>query len=715
MNFTKSTLTLAVSLALLSASFSSFNVNANDEAKTTPSNTEIITVTSDFRSQSLAEVPTSIAIIDQQQILDDGNQHLAQTISRVANINFSGGSSRPKYFQIRGVGERSEYRGAPNSSVGFIIDDIDISGLGMAATMFDVQQVEILRGPQGTRFGANALAGLIYIKSNDPTTEFEHGIQTSFGDDELITFSGYSSGPITDNLSYRAVLQQHQQNGYRDNRYLQRNDTNNLDELTGKFKLRYVANNNLIINFTYLDADLDNGFDVWTLDNNGYDTLTDVPGVDTQRSKASSLKIDYTHFESFQLTSITSFSKTDHHNAFDGDWANPSFWGERQCDGSACVYDFLWEKRADRKHLSQEFRFSSTEQSQLFANTTQWLTGIYFSELDENNAIDSSFNGWTDEDVDAQYNAKNIAAFIQLDTQLNDDYQLSTGLRIESRQADYVDSLGDAFSPSETMWGGHLALSKSLSLLTSAYVRIARGYKAGGFNMGLPLDLQQYKEFETETLINYEIGIKSYSSDHSVTTNMSVFYMDRQDQQVNASVQNPDEPQRFIIYTANATSSSSYGLEFDTNWQINNEIALYATLGYLKATYKQYDYQDKYGSTIDISGRELAHAPNLSYSTGIIYRHDIGLFTNLNMSGKSDFYFSDSHAEKSQSTNIINAIVGYEADSWSIYLWARNLTDEKVATRGFYFGNEPDLDWENKKYLRYDAPRHVGVTLDYQF
>ena len=91
----------------------------------------------------------------------------------VPNLNWSGGTSRPRYFQLRGIGELEQYQGAPNPSVGFLIDDIDFSGVGMPATLFDVEQVEVLRGPQGTRYGANALAGLIKIKTHDATPDTE--------------------------------------------------------------------------------------------------------------------------------------------------------------------------------------------------------------------------------------------------------------------------------------------------------------------------------------------------------------------------------------------------------------------------------------------------------------------------------------------------------------------------------------------------------------
>ncbi len=92
-----------------------------------------------------------------------GVQHLQDLLPLVPNLNWAGGSSRPRYFQLRGIGETDQWQGAPNPSVGFLIDGMDFSGIGMPATLFDVGQVEVLRGPQGTTYGANALAGLVNV------------------------------------------------------------------------------------------------------------------------------------------------------------------------------------------------------------------------------------------------------------------------------------------------------------------------------------------------------------------------------------------------------------------------------------------------------------------------------------------------------------------------------------------------------------------------
>jgi len=683
---------------------------------------EVMVVTADFRSSSLEKMPSSITVIDSQKIQDESAQHFEDLLNSIANFNWSGGSSRPKYFQIRGVGEQEQYQGAPNSSVGYIIDDIDLSGIGMVSSMYDLQQVEVLRGPQGTRYGANALAGLIYLKSNDPTDVFEHGGEVSLGDDDLRTFSGFSSGPLTDSgkLLYRVSMQQHQQNGYHDNLYLGRDDTNGRDEFSGRAKLRWYATDDLQFDLTVLHADFDNGYDVWSLTNSPTQTTSDQPGVDSQRTTGAGFKATYSGAENFELTSLTSFANTDHHYSYDGDWANSEYWASKQCNDdngnlAQCQYDYFWDKTGQRKTASQEFRLSSTEQGRIFAESTDWLLGVYAMNLKEDNQLYSEYNASPDEVLDSEYEATNYALFGQLDTDLGSNYALSVGLRLERRNSHYSDTNNDNFDPSETMWGGHIAVSKVLNDSHNAYVRVARGYKAGGFNMTLPVELNDKKEFSTETLYNYEIGLKSHWLEGLIDTNLALFYMDRQDQQVAASQQDPDKPQRFILFTENAGSSNNYGAELDATWYATDNLQVYSSIGWLETAYGDYQYQDKYGTEVDLTGRDLAHSPHVTYSLGGTYRANSGWFANLNLSGKSEFYYSDSNESRSEPYTIVNARVGYEASAWSAYLWGRNLFNEEYGVRGFYFGNEPDNGWAEKQYIRYGDPRQIGVTFNVKF
>ena len=132
-----------------------------------------IVVNGDWRQEEINKKNSSLIVFSEEDINKKQYKHFEDLTYAVPNLNFAASDSRPRYFQIRGIGERSGYEGTPNSSVGFLIDNIDFSGQGGIASSYDIDQVEIYRGPQGSRMGANALAGMIYIKTKDPEESFQ--------------------------------------------------------------------------------------------------------------------------------------------------------------------------------------------------------------------------------------------------------------------------------------------------------------------------------------------------------------------------------------------------------------------------------------------------------------------------------------------------------------------------------------------------------------
>src|SRR5512138_1083065 len=154
-----------------------------------------IVVTATLRQQVLTDVPASVTVLGPEETRGAGRQHLEDVLALVPNLNWAGGTSRPRYFQVRGVGEREQYEGAPNPSVGFLIDDIDFSGIGMPATLFDVGRIEVLRGQQGMRYGANALAGLIVVRGQDPQREPGWNLEASGGDFGARSLGLAATGP----------------------------------------------------------------------------------------------------------------------------------------------------------------------------------------------------------------------------------------------------------------------------------------------------------------------------------------------------------------------------------------------------------------------------------------------------------------------------------------------------------------------------------------
>ena len=128
-------------------------------------------VTSGLQPEKLLNRKPSLTVFSRNILRNKGAHHFDDLINEIPNLTNAGGTSRARYFQIRGIGDRSQYVGqtSPNFSVAYVIDGVDISGLGMTGFLFDTQQIEILKGPQSSIYGVNSLAGIINIKTVEPT------------------------------------------------------------------------------------------------------------------------------------------------------------------------------------------------------------------------------------------------------------------------------------------------------------------------------------------------------------------------------------------------------------------------------------------------------------------------------------------------------------------------------------------------------------------
>ena len=149
--------------------------------KTFSETIEEILVTAVLRDTELSKLPASITVLTVEDIQSRQIQHFDQLLGIAPNVNFASGASRGRFVQIRGIGERSQFKDPLDASIGLIIDGVDFSGIGLAGTLFDIRQIEILRGPQGTAFGSNALGGLIMLESNPPSDVFESSLHFGTG------------------------------------------------------------------------------------------------------------------------------------------------------------------------------------------------------------------------------------------------------------------------------------------------------------------------------------------------------------------------------------------------------------------------------------------------------------------------------------------------------------------------------------------------------
>ena len=665
---------------------------------TPPAVLEEIVVTASLRQQTAAEIPASATVLPAATLEAAGFQHFEDVLGLVPNLSWSGGTSRPRFFQMRGIGELEQYQGAPNPSVGFLIDEIDLSGVGMPATLYDTEQVEVLRGPQGTRYGANALAGLVKLKTHDPQPRDEFAAEVTTGEHATWSAGVVAGGAVGEGGSaWRLVGQHHVSDGFMRDTYLERDDTNGRDETTLRGKLRLELPSRWRADVAALYVDLDNGYDAFSLDNSRR-TLSDRPGRDAQRTAGTSIALagplgDYT------LSSTSAYAASDSRYSFDGDWANDTYWGEY------APYDYFSSYERERTTLTEDLRLAGGADGKV-----DWVAGLYALRFEEDSLQRDNFAGAPMRaPLETEYAATSLAAYGEAEWHINDALSLTAGLRVETRSADYRDSDGAAFDPRDTMFGGQVSLDGPVAESSRWYVTVARGYKAGGFNIGqaVPDDRRQ---FEPEYLWNAEAGWRYADADAGLQGEVSLFHMWREEQQVATSFQlDPGDPLSYVFYTDNAARGRNYGLEASGSWRPSARLTLAATLGLLESEYLGYRYGER-----DLDGREQAHAPNWQYSLSAQWGGAEGWMARADLSGSDAFYFDASHDQRSEPYALLNLKTGYARGSWAVYAWARNVTDEAYAVRGFYFGLEPP-DYADKLYVQRGDGRLVGVTLNWRW
>ena len=706
--------TLRTPLAIAVVAASSM---AHADVELTPVNVE-----ADFRQTNVQQIPEAVTVVGSEDIEARSAEHLEQVLSFAPNVNYSSGASRGRFYQIRGIGERSQFIDPVNPSVGLVIDGIDMTGLGGAATLFDVKQVEILRGPQGTRFGANALAGMINIRSNDPTKETEGYLSARAGNYDSYGLGGALSGSLSDSVQGRIAVNGYQSDGFIDNTFLDRDDTNNIDEVVARGKLAFQLSEDTDLGLTYLYADIDNGYDAFSLDNTR-ETYSNTPGMDAQDTHALALSSDTQLNSAVILQTELTASKSDVEYSYDEDWAYGEYiflpdepvYQPDPCDVTQgpCLADFdgyssFDQYLRDYERQSADIRLMSGTDGRIFGNSTDWVAGIYAMQRNEDLTRNYTYlgNAFTSE-----LESSSIAAYGELTTSLNENLRVITGARVENWSNDYRDNNDIAGSTDETLIGGKVTLEALLNYDHLAYVSLARGYKAGGINTDPDIS-EDNREFDTEFNNSVEAGLKSSLLNNDLTTRVAVFYIQRKDQQVKSSyavLDDNGQPIEFQDYLANAAEGRNYGLELESSWNLTDQLNWELSYGYLITEFVDYTYQTDDGE-FNKDGRAQAHAPRYSAATAFTYALTDGLSVRLDAEAKDEFYFSDSHDEKSEAYVLWNARIAYAQPEYEVSVYGRNLTDRETQVRGFGgFGNDPRKGYATEPYYQYGEPLTYGV------
>lgn len=687
-----------ITAALLPLISTPLIANADD------SDLERIVVTGDFQRESIQTLSASASLFSESEINQRGASFLDEMLGSTANVNFTSGASRGRYIQIRGVGLRSQFVDPINPSVGLVIDGINYSGLGGSSLLFDIDHVEIYRGPQGTRFGADGMAGMIQMESAQATADPSLKLQVGMGTYNSREAGLAASTGLTDDTSARVSYFRRKSDGYVDNLYLN-DETQQQDEQVARFKLnsQLTEHLNTELNLHYID--INNGYDAFTLDNSR-NSVADEPGQDNQQSYAIGINNTYTGFDAFDVSLNLSAIDTELLYSFDEDWVCNDASEPQLCAAGLHPWGYSSTDVYTRDRDDQSANL------QLNSKTGNWVAGVYYQNRDVD--LEREYT-WLANPFASTYETSNVAVYGQVATPIGPKTTLITGLRVEQYQGDYTDSNGFIEETDDVMVGGKLALEYQVIDRTMIYASITRGYKAGGINSealakakdeGLNLDadfFQQHTSFDPEYLWSGEFGVKGSSLDDKFTLRLAAFYMHRDNIQLKAwQVEN----QQFTGYVDNASSGSNYGLEVEGSYQLTDDLFLTGSAGYLNTEIDDFVTQ----SGLNQDGREQAQSPKYQYAFSARYNFTNELYGMIGVEGKDDYYFSDSHNSQAPSSNLVNLSFGYEADMWAVRAWARNVFDEEVPTRGFEFGNNPLDGYETHTYVQLGEPRVAGVT-----
>lgn len=669
---------------------------------------ESIIVHGAISAAPLTEMATSISVLTRHAIAQRQAQHLEDILNRATNVNFASGASRGRFIQIRGIGERSQFVDPINPSVGYLVDGINYSGMLAGASAFDVAQIEVFKGPNSARFGADGLAGMINVISEAPTEQTAFDAQLGIGNYNSWNMGAALGGAISDSANYRVSVNQNTSDGFIKNQWLVREDTNGIDELSARAKVNWRASENLQINTVFHLIDVDNGYDAFSLDQNRT-SLSDEPGFDRQESQALAIFVNYKAIDWANLHLTLSHLKADLAYGYDEDW---SYLGI----APGWEYSSTDHYFRDRKDNSIELKLhSKTDQR------NSWVLGFYYADKKEDLKRDFfDFGLWADASFNSQVERKDAALFAHYKHMLSDSQWITSSLRLASQAFGYVDSQQISENIDDNNWGVELSLHQKAGDNSLIYLSLLRSYKMGGVNgqalgklddaglEGFRQALLDNAVFAGESLIGVEFGVKGQNQDGSFTVDLSTFYQWRDEVQYKNSIV---QDQSFVDFYNNAAQGTNYGLELAINAQISERISAFLNVGWLKTDIEGITRQD--GSLVD--SRDQAHAPQYQVNTGLNWQLSNELSWLFEADAKDDFYYSFSHDQRSSELFLVHSSLDLEFSRWQISLYARNLFDKEYANRGFYFGNDPRDEYTAHTYEQFGEPRRIGLNVKYHY
>jgi iron complex outermembrane receptor protein len=711
-------------LAALSALAIPSLVHADVDEETSAGQIADVVVTAQRYEQSMQKVPIAMSVLSASDIDArniggvEGLQSAAPNVRLVAS---SGGSYSSAHIFVRGVGQR-DYDVTQDAQVPVYVDGVYLARTtGSMVDFMDIERIEVLRGPQGTLFGRNAVGGAVQIVSKRPTTKYEAVGRLTAGRFDRLDVEGMLNIPLGENLLMRVSGAAEKRDGYA---VLQPTGTESGDRKNHSLRAQWLwsgENGEALLRFDTHSRRANMGLQVLCevtnpaapalvalnqqlgqlglplvddnlIPANPYSGLSFMDTPDSTDVRGGSLELSRT-IGAARIKSITAYRTMDQRFAFDYD-------GTQYAMSEGITMNDQWQ-------FSQELQLLGNG----FGDRLQWIFGLfYFKEAadqrqdlvgfpfevirtgpgmfdfinDRDTGFPLTYRG--DQETESQ------AAYLQLGYRLLDRLTATVGVRVTRDEKDYFSIVGtravDDIRPAGTVSKSWSDVSPKFALDYQAtdnlmlYASMSKGYQSGGFN-GRVYAPREPESFDPQELWAYQVGMKSDWLDRRLRLNADAYWYDYENYQGLAFI-----PGTQNLVVSNIASLEVYGAEVDMLAKLTNRLELVVAAGYLHQ-----EITDVNPGAVGIQTNfKLPESPTFTGQFGAQYRLDVGQWGSALMradyayTGTTQFRLGITPAERQGGYGLTSARVSFQprSENWEVSLFGTNLGNKRYRTYAQY-------------------------------
>lgn len=646
----------------------------------------------------LQRTPTAITAITADELEYSFVTELDDIQLRVPGMITGGTTGFSMPLTLRGITSRTRGVGA-DPAVSVYVDGVPFGrSMATAFDLFDIEQVEVLRGPQGTLWGRNSIGGAVSITTSRPSQELGAYFEGSYGNFGQQRIRASVDGPIVDDeVAAKLSFTRFERDGFQENLADDR-DLNDRRSHILRGSLLLTPSDSLEINISSDWAINDTRLAFGTL-TEGVVADPDVVDVDANNTLDTeqfgmSTILDYQLGDIGDFTSVTAFRKTSSDLISDSD------------STGASLVEFHSEESATQ--FNQEFRLNGE-----IADRFQWLAGLHY--FHETASVDWRVFVIASSPVDpvvetfAQTETNSYAAFAQTQYQLTDRLRASAGLRYTHDKKEF--NFSNQATPPTRLDGDSGVLTPRITLDYQAsddvmvYASASRGYNAGGFSFTNPQDF-----YDPEFVWAYELGVKSTFADNRARLNLAGFYSDYTDLQVTTA------QGLGVNVIQNAATAEIYGAEGELAVQLGDNFEINVSGAYTTAKFDEFIRVLPDGSSVDNSGKYLERAPKWTGSIIAAYTAPVGDLGSIRLQGEWSYigrtFFNSDNLPLSDGGrySLLNASVtlNFDDSRWFVSIYGKNLSNEREIDAFSVPGAGSVL-------VLYNAPRTYGGRVGFRY